>query len=317
MRTAAALLLCALCGGAAAQEYPGTRPVSLVVPFAAGAATDALARVVGDQLQRALGGAFVVDNRPGANGRIAAEFVARAPADGHVLFVTTHTTQAANPALTRRLGYDPLRDFAPVARLTAAQFALVVHPSLKVRDVAGLVALARANPGRLSYATSNSTSLVAAEWLATIAGISWLGVPYKANGGAMNDLLSGLVPVMFADLANAAPLIRAGKLGGLAVTGARRTPLLPALPTMREAGIDGFALVTWAALFAPAATPGALVERLNAAVNTALARPEVRERIEGLGYEIVISTSAELARFNREELDTWARAVRAARIPQE
>ena len=311
------LLSTALLATAHAQDYPAARAVRLVVPFAAGAATDALARVVADQLQRALGGSFVVDNKPGANGQIAAEAVARSTPDGHTLLVTTHTTQAANPALYKKLAYDPLRDFAPVARLTSAQFVLAVHPSLGLRDVGSLAAHARANRGKLSYATSNSTSLVAAEWLATLAGIEFLGVPYKSNPTALTDLMAGRVQLMFADLANTAPQIKAGKLVGLAVTGTRRTALLPDLPTMQEAGVAGFALNTWAGIFAPAGTPAAVIERLNGAVNAALARAEVRERIVALGYDIVTSSPAELARFNRDEIDTWARAVRAARINPE
>ena len=314
-----ALVWCLLlaCATIDAAEYPGARPVKLVVPFAAGAATDALARIVADQLQRDLGGSFVVENRAGANGQIAAEAVARAAADGHTLLATTNTTQAANPALYRKLSYDPLKDFAPVARMTSAQFVLCVHPALAVRDVAGLVAHARARPGTLAYATSNSTSLVAAEWLKALAGLDLAGVPYKSNATALTDLMAGRVALMFADLANAVPQVRAGKLVALAVTGKRRSALLPDLPTMEEAGVPGLVLNTWAALYAPAGTPSAIVDRLNGAVNAALARVEVAARVQGLGYEVVTGSAAELGRFHRDEIDIWARAVRAARITPE
>ena len=305
------------CATAAAQEYPAARPVKLVVPFAPGAATDALARVVGDQLQRALGGSFVIDNKPGANGQIAAEAAARSQPDGYTLLVTTNTTQAANPALYKKLTYDPLKDFAPVARLTSAQFVLVVHPDLPVKDVRGLVAYAKAQPGKLSYATSNSTSLVSAEWLNTLAGIETVGIAYKSNATAFTDVLAGRVPMMFADLANAAPQIKAGKLRGLAVTGVKRTALLPALPTMQEAGVGGFALNTWAGLFAPSGTPPAVIDKLNAAINAALRQAEVVTRITLLGYDVVTSSAAELGQFNRDEIDTWARAIKAAKIQPE
>jgi tripartite-type tricarboxylate transporter receptor subunit TctC len=306
-----------LAGAACAQDYPGTRPVRLVVPFAAGAATDALARVVADQLQKAMGGSFVVDNKPGANGLIAAESFVKAAPDGYTLFITTHTTQAANPALYKKLPYDPLKDMAPVARLTSAQFVLCVHPALAARNVGELIAYARANPGELAYATTNSTSLVAAEWLKTIAGLEITGVPYKSNPAAMTDLIAGRIPLMFADLASAVPQVKAGRLRALAVTGTRRSALLPDLPTMREAGVAALTLNTWAAIYAPAATPVALIERVNGAVNAALRKPEVIERIGALGYDVVTSTPQELARFHRDEIDIWARAVRAARIPPE
>ena len=305
------------CGMVAAQDYPAGKTVKLVVPFAAGSATDALARVLADQLQQALKGSFVVDNKPGANGQIGAEAVAKALPDGHTLFVTTNTTQAANAALFKRLPYDPQKDFAPVARLTSAQFVLCAVPSLEARDVQELLQLAKANPARLSYATTNSTSLVAAEWLKTLAGIEMLGVPYKSNPNAITDLMAGRVQVMFADLASAVPQIKAGKLRALAVTGNKRSALLPDLPTMQQAGVAGLVLNTWAAVFAPAGTPRPVIERLNATIGTVLRKPEVIERVSVLGYEIVISSPEELARFNRDEIETWARAVRAARIQQE
>lgn len=317
LRAGVALLACCLASVAIGQDYPGARAVKLIVPFAPGAATDALARLVGDQLQRALGASFVIDNKPGANGQIAAEYAARSAPDGYTLLVTTNTTQAANRALYKKLTYDPIRDFAPVARLTSAQFVLVVHPALPAKDLHGLIAHAKAQPGKLSYATSNSTSLVSAEWLNTLAGIDLIGIPYKSNATALTDVIAGRVPVMFADLANAAPQIKAGKLCGLAVTGTRRTALLPELPTMQEAGLAGFALNTWAGVFAPSGTPPAVIDKLNAAINAALRQAEVVTRITLLGYDVVTSSPAELGQFNRDEIDTWARAIKAAKIQPE
>lgn len=313
MRFLAYLLVLAAAG---AQAYP-TKPVKVIVPFAPGAATDSLARIVSHELQQALGGSFVVDNRAGANGLIAAEAVAKSAPDGYTLFVTTHTTQAANASLYKALPYDPANDFAPVSRLTSSHFVLVVHPALEASNVRELVLQAKARPGKFSYATSNSTSLVSAEWLKALSGIDLVGVPYKANPTAMGDLMSGRIQVMFADQANAVPAIKAGKLKALAVTGAKRALLLPEVPTMQEAGYDGFAINTWAAAYGPAKTPRAVVERLNRAIVAALKKPDIVEKLSGLGYEAHSSTPAELKKFNDEQIELWRRAITAAKITPE
>lgn len=299
-----------------AQPYP-SKAVRVVVPFAPGAATDSLARLMAAELQQALGSVFLVENRAGANGVIAAEFVARSAPDGYTLFVATNTTQAANPSLYRKLPYDPLKDFTAVSRLTSSQFILVVHPGVAAKSVQELAALVRAQPGKLSYATSNSASLVAMEWFRAAAKLEIVGIAYKSNGTALADLMGGRIQAMFADQANAVPAINAGKLRALAVSGRQRTKLLPELPTMQEAGIEGFALNTWAGFFAPARLPPAIAERLNAVLVAALRKPEVIERLSGLGYEAVGSTPAELAAFNRTEVDTWRRAITTARIEAE
>jgi tripartite-type tricarboxylate transporter receptor subunit TctC len=299
-----------------AQPYP-SKAVRVVVPFAPGAATDSLARLMAAELQQALGSVFLVENRAGANGVIAAEFVARSAPDGYTLFVATNTTQAANPSLYRKLPYDPLKDFTAVSRLTSSQFILVVHPGVAAQSVKEFVALLRAQPGKLSYATSNSASLVAMEWLRAAAKLDIVGIAYKSNGTALTDLMGGRIHAMFADQANAVPAIKAGKLRALAVSGQQRTKLLPELPTLQEAGIEGVALNTWAGLFAPARLPPAIVERLNAAIAAALRKPEVIERLSGLGYEAVGSTPAELAAFNKAEVEVWRRAITAARIEPE
>jgi tripartite-type tricarboxylate transporter receptor subunit TctC len=298
----------------AAAEYPAT-PVRILVPFAAGSSTDGLARVVAHELQLALGGSFIVENRAGASGMLAAEQVRRAEPDGHTLFVTTHTTQAANPSLFKTLPYDPIKDFTAISRLTAGQFVLVVHPSIPARSVDELVALARAQPGKLSYATSNSTSLVAAEWLKALRGLDIVGISYKSNPSAMTDLVAGRVPLMFADQANAVPLIKSSKLRALAVTGQTRSQLVPDVPTMEQAGIAGFALNSWAALYGPAGMPHPIVDKLHAAIAAALKKPDVLEKLTvGFGYEVIGSTPAELTDFNREEVDRWRRAITAAKI---
>lgn len=319
MRRAAAILGVALSATLApatgqAQNYPAN-PVKVIVPFAAGASTDGLARVIAHEFQSKLGGAFVVENRPGANGMSAAETVARATPDGYTLFVTTHSSQAANPSLYKNLPYDPVKDFTPIGRMTTGQFVLVVNPSLNVKTLPELIALAKAQPGKLSYATSNSTSLVAAEWLKALTGINIVGVPYRNNNQAITDLMANHVSIMFADQANSVPLVKQGKLTGLATTGRERSPLLPELPTVEEAGVKGFALTSWSGLYGPAGMPPALVEKLNGALNEALKKPEVIDRLSnGFGYELVTSTPAGLGEFNKAEVDLWRRAITAAKI---
>jgi tripartite-type tricarboxylate transporter receptor subunit TctC len=317
-----AVALCALFAIAAghspalAQAYP-TKPVKIIVPFAAGASTDALARVIANELQQSLGGSFIVENKPGANGVIAAEAVARSAADGYTLFLTTNTSQAANPSLYKKLPYDPLKDFTPISRLTSGQFVLVTHPSVEAENVKELIALARTQPDKLSFATSNSMSLVSGEWFKALTGVAITAVSYKSNSTAITDLLAGRIPMMFADQANAVPLVKGGKLRALAVTGQWRSKLLPELPTMHEAGVNGFALNSWAAVYGPARLPGLIVAQLNDALNAALKKREVTERLTELGYEAIGSTPTELAQFNRDEIDVWRRAIAAAKIQPE
>jgi tripartite-type tricarboxylate transporter receptor subunit TctC len=306
-----------LAGDALAQDYPGARPVKILVPFAAGSSTDALGRVVADQLQRALGGSFVVDNQAGANGAIAGQAAARAAADGHTLFLSTNTTHSANPHLARELPYDPLKDFAPISRLTAGQFILVVPAASSARTLAELIALARAQPGKLSYGTSNASSLVAPEWLKALAGLDIVGVPYKSNATAVTDILAARIDLMFMDQANAVPLVKAGKLRALATSGARRAALLPDLPAVAEAGFPGYALNSWTGLFGPAGLPAALATRLSEAVRAALRDPAVVERLQGLGYEVISSSPAELAQVARAQYEIWGRAIAAAKIPRQ
>ncbi|MBL8379937.1 MAG: tripartite tricarboxylate transporter substrate binding protein [Burkholderiales bacterium] len=316
-RACVGLALAVAAGAALAQEYPGARTVKIIVPFAPGSATDALARIIGDQLQRALGGTFVIDNQAGANGVIAAQAAARATPDGHTLFVSTNTTHSANPHLVKDLPYDPLKDFSPVARLTSGQFILVVPPALPARSLSELVALARERPGKLSYATSNATSLVAPEWLKALAGLDILSVPYKSNATAVTDLLAARVDMMFMDQANAVPMVRAGKLRALATSGGRRAALLPEVPTVAEGGFAGYALNSWAGLFAPAGTPPALIERLTQATRAALRAPDVLERLQGLGYEVIYAAPGELAQVAHEQHALWGRAISAAKVPRQ
>jgi tripartite-type tricarboxylate transporter receptor subunit TctC len=226
---------------AAAQDYP-SRPVKIIVPFAAGSSTDILARVLGKDLPSRLGQPFIVENKAGADGLIAAQAVVAAEADGYTLFVTTHTSQAANVSLFKSLPYDPLKDFAPISRLTSGQFILAVNPAVPVKTVDELVKHIKDNPGKFSYATANSTSTVAMAWLAALKDLDVVRVNYASAPRAVADLLANHVQITFGDQANTAPLVQDGRLTGLAVTGASRSELVPALPTMREAGVNELVL---------------------------------------------------------------------------
>jgi tripartite-type tricarboxylate transporter receptor subunit TctC len=307
----------AFASSASAQDYPGTRPVKIIVPFAAGSSTDALGRVLADQLQQLVGGSFVIDNMAGANGVIAAQAAARAAPDGHTLFLSTNTTHSANPHLVKDLPYDPVKDFAPISRLTAGQFPLVVHPGVPAKTIVELIAYAKANPAKLSYGTSNSTSLVGAEWFKSLGQLDIVGVPYKSNPTAVTDLLAGRVDMMFMDQASAVPMIKAGKLRVLAVSGAKRAPLLPDVPTVAEAGLGGFALNSWTGLFGPVTLPPQIAQRLSDAINRALKKPDVIERLQGLGYEVIASTPAGLGEVVKQQLEIWGRAVQTAKIPRQ
>lgn len=299
--------------GAGAQDYP-SRPVKIVVPFAAGSSTDLLARVIGKDLERQLGQPFVVENKAGASGQIAAQAVATAEPDGYTLFVTTHTSQAANVSLFKSLPYDPLKDFTPISRLTSGQFILAVNPALPVKTVDELIKHIRANPGKYSYATANSTSMVAMAWLAALKDLDIVRVNYTSAPRAAADMLANHVQLTFGDQANFAPLVREGRLTGLAVTGVARSELVPSLPTMREAGVSELVLNSWAALYGPAKLPSALVEKLNKAVLAAYREPDVVKALKNAGYDLVTSTPDELAAFNKQQIEVWRTAVTLGKI---
>lgn len=298
---------------AAAQDYPA-RTVKIIVPFAAGSSTDILARVLAKDFQQQLGQPFIVENKAGADGLIGAQAVATAEADGYTLFVTTHTSQAANVSLFKTLPYDPLKDFSPISRLTSGQFILAVNPELKVKSVGDLIAHIKANPGKFSYATANSTSTVAMAWLAALKELDVVRVNYASAPRAMADLLANHVQITFGDQANTAPLVQDGRLTGLAVTGSSRSELVPALPTMREAGIHDLVLNSWAALYGPAKLPDAIVDKLNKAVLAAYRESEVVTALKAAGYDLVTSTPKELAAFNAQQIEVWRTAVALGKI---
>lgn len=318
-----ALLGAALAGAsllAAAQApvaWPAARPLTLVVPFAAGSGTDAVARIVAQRLADRLKQQVLVDNKPGASAQLAAQFVAQQKPDGYTLFMTTNTSHSANPHLFTTLRYDPVKDFTPVARVGELPFALAVTPSLPVRSLAELIAHAKAHPGKLSYATPNSTSLVASETLKRLAGIDMVGIPYKSSPQALTDLIGGQVQVYVADFGSSLATFRTDKVRVLAVTPARPSQLLPGVPPMAQA-VPGFDLTSWNGVFGPAGLPRPVVERLHAELQAILADKEVQTQLGQIGFEVWPSSSPEdFARYVADQLALWGSLIRQAGIKPE
>jgi tripartite-type tricarboxylate transporter receptor subunit TctC len=298
------------------QSFP-TRPVRLVVPFAAGSATDTLARVLGQKLAAAEGWNVVIENMAGASGMLAAQNVARSAPDGHSIFITTNTTHAANQNLFKKLTYDPIADFEPVGKLGTITLALAVHPTVPAANVNELIAYGKANPGKLSFGSGSSSSRIAGEMLKSLAGFDMLHVPYKSNPMAITDLLGGQISLVFADVSTTLPQIRAGKAKGFGVSSAQRSPLAPDLPTMAEEGVAGYELTAWFAAFVPAKTPKPIVDRLNTAINAAIADKAVQDALLAAGIEPLTSTPDELRGFVVSETKKWAEIVKAAGIEPE
>lgn len=313
----AALALVAGAEPARAQADFPSRTVTFVVPFAAGSATDTLARVLGQRMSPALGQSIVIDNAPGASGILGAQKVARATPDGHTVLIGTNTTNAANPSLFKKLPYDPATDFAPVAKLGTIPLALVVHPSVPAGNVQELIAYGRANPAKLSFGSGSASSRLAGEMFKSMAGVEMVHVPYKSNPPAITDLIGGQIGLVIADLATTLPHARDGKLKALAVTSAERTALAPDLPTMAEAGVPGYELTAWFAAYAPAQTPKAAVQKLHDAFADALAEPEVAKALRAAGIEPSPSTPEDLRTFTAAETEKWARLIKLAGIEPE
>jgi tripartite-type tricarboxylate transporter receptor subunit TctC len=316
MRARAALVFIATLAGVApalAQTYP-SRPIRLVVPFPPGGPVDVMGRLVAARLSQNLG-TVVVDNRPGAGGTIGSRFAAAADADGYTLLFGSSTTLAAGPALYKNLGYDPIRNFTPVAMVSSVPFALVVAPTLPVKSVAELIAYAKAHPGRLNYgAPTGALPHLTAEMFKTAAGIDIVHVPYKGAATAITDLLAGQIDLAFEPYSVLLGHIHEGRVHALAVTGATRSAELPDVPTMIENGLAGFTSVSWSGVVAPAGTPAEIVERLNAAVNAGIAAPETRARLARMGAEPMTGTPADFAALIAAETPKWAAVVKAAAI---
>ena len=312
-RTLVAIGLALAATGASAQNYP-SKPITIVVPFAAGSGTDSIARIVGQQLSVAFSQSVVIENKVGASGVLAATYVARAAPDGYTLLMATNSTHSANPHLFKSLAYDPVKDFAPVARAGSYVFMLVVNPDVPAKTLPELVAHAKANPGKLTYASGNTTGIVAGETLKSKAGIDVLHVPYKSTPPAINDVLGGRVSMMFIDLAPGLEHVRAGTLRPLAVTTKERSALLPDLPSLAEAGIQGYDVTSYAALFAPAGTPKEIVDKLNAEIQKIIATPDAKARIAITGFDAFSGPPETLAAFVQSELVNWGKLIKDAGI---
>ncbi|WP_240635937.1 Bug family tripartite tricarboxylate transporter substrate binding protein [Caldimonas tepidiphila] len=323
LRRFARLLLPALLGGAmsavgaapAGEAWP-QKSVTLVVPFPAGSATDQLARVLGEQLQKELKQPFVIDNKAGANGSIGTAAAAKAAPDGYTLLVATSTTHAANASLYRRLPYDPIKDFAPVSRLAQIPFVMLVNPQLPAAKPQELVALIQKNPGKYSWGSGSSGSLIPGHALVSANKLDMVHVPYKGVPPAIMDTIGNTIQLVFADTANAVPQVKAGKLKALAVTSSREHPMLPGVPPMSTV-VPGFEMTAWFALYAPAGTPPEIIQRLNRSVQRALAEPAAREKLAPSGFELGTGSPDELGLFAAKETLKWAKAVKSAGITPE
>ena len=317
-RVAAAVpaMLALLAGTASAQNYP-TRNITLVLPFAAGSGTDTTTRIISQHLSQALGVGIVIENKPGANGMIAATYVARAAPDGYTLFVTTNTTHSANPYLLKTLTYDPVKDFTPIARTGDLPFMLVVHPEVPAKTVGELVADAKANPGKLTYASGSSSAIVSGATFAHNAGIDLLHVPYKSSPPALNDVIGGRITMMFVDVLTGLPHVNGRALRALAVTTRDRSPLMPQLPSMQEAGVPDFDITSWQGYFGPAGLPKEIVAKLNAEIRKIVEKPEIKAQLATLGMDAFSGTPEDLGTFVRDQLVLWEKLVTNAGIEKQ
>ncbi|MGO4815020.1 Bug family tripartite tricarboxylate transporter substrate binding protein [Cupriavidus sp. 2MCAB6] len=310
---AAALVLLA---GPAHAEFPD-KPIRFVVPFAAGSATDQLARAIGQAITLDAKVTVVVDNKPGANGFIAASDVAKASPDGYTVLITSNTTHAANEHLFKKLPYDPVKDYVPVTALGRGGQIMVVNPQLPVNSVGDFIALARKEPGKLSFGSGSSSSRIAGELFQQMAHVQLLHVPYKSNPLAVTDLLGNQIQMMITDTATGLPQVKSGKLKALGVSGKTRSPLAPNVPTIDEAGVKGYEMSYWFAAYAPAKTPQPVVDKLNALMVKAARSDTAANFYQSTGTEVFTSTPAELARFQTQESAKWGRIIKAANIQPE
>jgi tripartite-type tricarboxylate transporter receptor subunit TctC len=303
-------------GVAQAQTYP-SRPITFVVPFAAGSATDNLARVIAEKLGTAWKQPVVIDNKPGASGFIAAQQVANAKPDGYTVFITANTTHASNSALFKTLPYDPVKDYEPVAVLGTVPLAVVVHPSVPAKNVAELIAYGKANPGKISFGSGSTSSRMAGEMLKSMAGIDMVNIQYKSNPQAVTDLLGGQIQLVIADAVTTMPHAKAGKLRAIAISTAKRSQIAPELPTVAESGLPGYEMIGWFAAYVPAKTPKDIVTRLNKEIVGILESADAKAKLASVGIETMTSTPEGLAEFQRVETAKWAKLVKAAGIVPE
>jgi putative tricarboxylic transport membrane protein len=301
---------------AQAPAWP-TRNITLVLPFAAGSGTDTTTRIISKELGAALGVGMVIDNKAGANGSIAASYVARAAPDGYTLFVTTNTTHSANPYLLKTLSYDPIKDFTPIARTGDLPFMLVINPEIPANSVPELIALAKKEPGKYSYASGSSSAIVSGATFARLAGLDLLHVPYKSSPPALTDVIAGRVSMMFVDVLTGLPHVNGKVLKALAVTTKNRSALLPDLPSMDEAGVKGFDITSWQGYLGPAGLPKEIVARLNTEIQKIVNRPEIRKELGERGMEAFSGPTEEFEQFLKDQLVVWEKLIADAGIEKQ
>ena len=312
---ALAAALAAVPGAAHAQAWP-SKPITYVVPFPPGGTTDILARIIGQKLGAALGTTIVVENKPGAGGNVGSEFVAKAAPDGYTIMGGTISSHAINVSLYPKLPYDPVTSFAPITLIGTNPNILVVNAASPFKSVQEITAELKAKPGSLSYASAgNGTSQhLSAELYKFMAGVDMVHIPYKGSGPAIQDVIGGQVPMMFDTSVVAGPHIESGRLRALAVTSSKRAAAFPNVPTMAESGVPGYDVVSWQAVFAPAGTPKPIVDRLYAEISRILKEPDTQERLAKLGLDPSGMPPAELAAFQKSEIEKWAKVIKAANI---
>ena len=300
---------------AGAASFPD-RPINLVVPNPPGGLVDTSARLLSEPLTRVIGQTVVVDNKPGASGNIAYQYVANAKPDGYTLLISYSGYHVGNPALMDKLPWDPIKDFSPIALLTVSTNVIAVHPSVPVNNLKEFIAYAKANPGKLNYASqgNGSVSHIGTEMFKQTTGIDIVHVPYKGSGPAIQDVLAGQVQVFISTPPSLMQHVQSGKLKGLAVTGKNRHPGMPNVPTTAEAGLPSFQLESWVALFAPAGTPAPIVTKLTDSVKKSLALPEVKERADAAGVELRYLTPAQTEALVKKELPYWSKVIKSANI---
>jgi tripartite-type tricarboxylate transporter receptor subunit TctC len=315
MRIAAFLIALMSVGQAVGQTYPD-KPVRLIVPLSAGSAVDTLARIPAQKLAELWGQQIVVDNRVGANGMIGTEAAAKAQPDGYTLLLANDAALATSPALYPKLAYDPARDFAPITLAASIPVILVVNASFPASSVQDLVKEAKANPGKIHYASGGNGSAqhLPMEMFKQATGIDLVHVPYKGLGPAFNDVVAGQIPVMFAGMSNVFPHVKSGRIRALAIGSAKRSSAMPELPTMQEAGVAGFEYAAWAGFLAPTGTPPSIIDKLNRDLSKVLGLPEVRDKLAALGFEISPGTPQELGELIRREMTKVAKVVKEAGI---
>jgi tripartite-type tricarboxylate transporter receptor subunit TctC len=297
---------------ARADDYP-TRPITLVAVFGPGSASDTICRIIADPLSKALGQPVVVEDRPGADGAVAAAYVHHQPADGYTLLMATNSPLSADPFL-HKVDYDVMKDFAPITRVGSFTLMLVVNPNLPIHSVKDLIADAKANPGKLSFASGNTAGIVGGDTLANWADIKLIHVPYTSTPPALEDIIAGRVSMMFADFTTAMPHVAAGSLRAIAVSRIKRSSLFPDLPTMDESGLKGFNLDAWAGLVAPAGVPQSVIDKLNPALRKIIDSPEVQAKFKNVGFEGFSSTPQEFGDYIKTELNEWRKMVKDANI---